>query len=154
MPKSNITTPMPFVRDLCGPGNRVELPYNKKAGVIVLPGWAQDAWDSPLTGSWFQEAAKSIAAERAWADKQDVTIVRKKGVVVLHVALAPAKSPKVIKPAEADKELMITAGAVTYMVHRYVRMKTLKGKTEHEINQALSDAHRQVHFLTKALEAQ
>ncbi len=153
MPKSKITTPMPFVRDLCGPGNRVELPYNKKAGAIVLPGWAQDAWDSELTASMFQEAAKSIAAERAWADKQDVSILRKIGGV-LHVALAPAKSPKVIKPTDADKNLLVTAGEMSYMVHRYVRLKTLKGKTEYEVNAALLDAHQQLHQLTRALEAQ
>ena len=66
---------------------------------------------------------------------------------------APAKRPSVIKPTDDDKELLILVGDLNYMVHRYVRAKTLSASTDKELR-ALSDAMKQVGALEKALGAQ
>ncbi len=154
MANPNVTKPAPFTRSIYG--NHCKPSYRK--GKIVLTRGEQLQWNAPLTMEAFQEAIKDIARERSFANRCDVLVQTLKGTV-LYVAVPPGTpekpvKPTIIKPTDADNILLVTAGAVTYMVHRYVRLKTLKGKTEHEINAALLEAHQQLHQLTRALEAE
>lgn len=62
-----ITTPKPFTRDICGPGNRVTLGRKVEVNGIhtfTLSGSMLNQWDSPLTSELFRRAVKSIARER------------------------------------------------------------------------------------------
>ena len=101
-----ITKPAPFIRDICGPGNRIELPYNGKTGIIQLPTYFADQWMSELTSAAFRPAVRSIAKERARAHSREVR------VIAVSATIYTAKCPDLWKAlTPPQKRIMTPLGA-------------------------------------------
>ncbi len=88
-----ITTPKPFVRDLCGKGNRLKLPFDAEKRLILLDKFYRDQWESELTAGMFCVAVRSIARERAKSIQADVMVVAAWDQQRLYTAKYVRKTP-------------------------------------------------------------